>query len=300
MRRLSLNDPSIVDSCRQVRWRARIPATLAVLLLIAAASCATPAKYDPTDAPTGGAADPRAHDGSLPFTDATSPDVGVMDTVSPESGGIDAGSGGGGLDSSPAPTTDATTGVDAAWTDSKLDAGGALDVTPDSGPRPNWMFTTSMSQQPSLGGLSGADATCMKRAQAANLAGTFVALLSTSAVDARSRLGNSRGWLRTDGKPFADTQQQLFSGAVRNPPSIDEFGKPIDAAFYAVFTGSKPDGTRYDDANTPDWTNQQYPSCRVGNALKMGIEWLSGFTISPCAGGYRLYCFEVGQIEPVP
>jgi hypothetical protein len=271
-----------------------------VLLLIAAASCATPAKYDPSDAPTGGAADPSTHDGPLPLTDATSADVGVMDTGSPESGRIDVGSGGGGPDASPAPTTDTSTGVDAAWTDSKLDASGALDATPDSGPRPNWMFTTSTSQEPSLGGLSGADETCMKRAQAANLAGTFVALLSTSAVDARSRLRTSRGWLRTDGKPFVDTQQQLFTGAVRNPPSVDEFGKPIDAEFYAVLTGSKPDGTRYDDANTPDWTNQQYPSCRVGNALKIGTEWLSAFRISPCAGGYRLYCFEVGRNEPVP
>jgi hypothetical protein len=298
MRRLGLNDLNVADSCRQVRERARMRAAPAVLLLIAAASCATPAKYDPTDAPTGGDADPITRDGPLPFTDATSPGVGVMDTVSPESGVIEAGSGGG-SDSSPAPTTDASPGLDAAWTDSKLDAGGTLDATPDSGPRPNWMFTTSTSQEPSLGGLSGADATCMKRAQAANLAGTFVALLSTSAVDARSRLRDSRGWLRTDGKPFADTQQQLFTGAVRNPPSVDEFGKPIDAGFYAVFTGSKPDGTRY-DANTPDWTNQQYPSCRVGNALKIGIEWLSGFTISPCAGGYRLYCFEIGHIEPLP
>ena len=65
-------------------------------------------------------------------------------------------------------------------------------------------------------------------AQAAGLSGTFVALLSTSTVDAKSRLGTARGWVRTDGKPFADRQEDLFrsncGSALYYPPRLDEFG----------------------------------------------------------------------------
>ena len=75
---------------------------------------------------------------------------------------------------------------------------------------PNLVFVTSTTYRGDLGGLQAADARCRERARAANLRGTFVALLSSSTVDARTRLGTARGWVRTDGRPFADTQDDLL------------------------------------------------------------------------------------------
>ena len=183
--------------------------------------------------------------------------------------------------------------------DAPADSFVAVDLPPDARTGPNRMFITSTSHSPNLGGLAGADAACMKRAQAANLPGTFVALLSSKTVDARTRLGTSRGWLRTDDRPFADTQQEMFSGQVRNMPMVDEFAKPVDPAIYAAFTGSRPDGTRYGPDDATDWDTVQAQRCRAGHSYRLGSEWLSGFTVSPCMGGYRLYCFEVGRTVPV-
>src|SRR5690348_11017356 len=66
---------------------------------------------------------------------------------------------------------------------------------------PNRAFVTRSVLPGNFGGIDVADGLCNTEASDAGLGGTFVAWLSTSAVDARDRLDGSRGWVRTDGLP---------------------------------------------------------------------------------------------------
>jgi hypothetical protein len=95
----------------------------------------------------------------------------------------------------------------------------------------NFMFVTSVRVVPgSLGGLDGGDIECQTLAGAAQLRGRFVAWLSTDgppAVNAASRLGSSRGWVRPDGLPVADTLDSLERATFYYPPRVDETGHDI-------------------------------------------------------------------------
>lgn len=56
-----------------------------------------------------------------------------------------------------------------------------------------------------------ADATCQAAAQAANLSGSYVGWLGSSTQASwTARLRNASGWVRTDGKPFAATQDDVM------------------------------------------------------------------------------------------
>ena len=175
------------------------------------------------------------------------------------------------------------------------------DVTVPSGV-PNLLFVTSTMYTGNLGGLAGADATCAARARAAGLPGTFVALLSTSTVNARDRLGQSSGWARPDGRPVADTQADLFAGRLLYPPKLDEFGKTVppwflgktETTFSQAHTGSRSDGTVDPDNTCKDWRSQEeavwsshgMPEASNGTALVEGWGLCSGQT-------GRLYCLAV-------
>ena len=91
------------------------------------------------------------------------------------------------------------------------------DGNGDGGPSVNIAFVTSTSVQIStLGGHLGADALCAQRAEAGGLpSNTYVAWLSTSTVDAKTRLAGARGWVRPDGLPFADTLESPRGGSHR-------------------------------------------------------------------------------------
>ena len=85
-------------------------------------------------------------------------------------------------------------------------------------PAPNKMFVTSMGFTADLGGLAGADARCTAAARAANLTGTFVALLSTRTVSAFDRLAGSSGWIRVDGRPVGNAPADLRQRVRFYPP----------------------------------------------------------------------------------
>jgi hypothetical protein len=163
----------------------------------------------------------------------------------------------------------------------------------DPGPY-NVLFVTSTTYLPgSLGGLAGADAACQARAQAAGLTGAFHAWLSTSTVDARSRFGSARGWVRPDGRPFADSIPQLADTfQIFNPPRIDELGHDLALAdpLARVATGSQQDGRRAADTSG-DWGS---PGSRyaVGNALATGWFWAAN-DVNPGNTEAHLYCFGV-------
>ena len=85
----------------------------------------------------------------------------------------------------------------------------------------NRVFVTSTTYTlTDLSGTAIANAACTTRARAAGLPGNFLAWTD----DNDALLNMSRGWVRTDGRPFKDA---LLSGNVYYPPSLDEFGQSV-------------------------------------------------------------------------
>jgi hypothetical protein len=166
-------------------------------------------------------------------------------------------------------------------------------------PTANRAFVTAATYSSNLGGLAGADAKCQQSAEAAGMIGTFRALLSTSKVGAFTRLGSSRGWVRSDGTAFGDTQADLLAGKIYYPLSLDEYGRPFTEGYYAL-TGTKNDGTPDVGRTSNDWGTPG-AGCRVtvGMASSGGARWYSANDQS-CDYPYHLFCLEVGRNMAVP
>ncbi len=171
---------------------------------------------------------------------------------------------------------------------------------------PNHVFVTSASFVPgSLGGLSGADGMCATAAMGKVPGTNWVAWLSSSTVDASSRLvvgknaanGAARGWVRTDGRPFADTVSGLTSGQIFYPPRIDENNN--DTGGVLVASGTLANGTKSTSSLTTcgDWASTA-GSLQVGEADGSSTNWTQQGAAG-CGGAIRLYCFSVDYAVPV-
>ena len=179
--------------------------------------------------------------------------------------------------------------------------------TPDAGPpQPNYAFATSMTFTPgqfaqvdgATDGLHGADILCNMAARAGTLPGNYVAWLSTSTVHAIDRLRVARGWIRTDGTPFADTPEMLTMGANWFPLNHDEFGDPVRGL---VVTGTGANGMA-SGTQCGDWASDETASTGGGAAEEMGRLWTSG-KVPNCDGRFpvRIYCFGIDHsIEVLP
>jgi hypothetical protein len=153
---------------------------------------------------------------------------------------------------------------------------------------------------------SGADRICGNVATAAGLPGTFVAFLSlSSTVTAASRLGASRGWVRADGRPFADSitsPQYLYQTFY--PPSLDAAGNTVSVA--NVLTASSHTGglfsTSYTCNNWMDTSTTYYS--RVGISTAAAPIWAT-YTLGYCDASFSLYCLQTNYAAriaapPVP
>lgn len=166
-----------------------------------------------------------------------------------------------------------------APTDAPLDA--ESDAVADAA-LTNRMFVTSTLESVCAMGPAAADAVCAARATAAGLAGTYRAWMSSVGENARDRLGSARGWLRTDGQPFADTVASIAAGQVIFPPRFDERGVDVGHAYTQTATGI--DGA-YSARGCEDG----------GLTAAAGTRWVSGIVVSDG----RLYCFGVDHATPV-
>ena len=168
-------------------------------------------------------------------------------------------------------------------------SGSAIDANP--------VFVTSTAQPANLGGLAGGDAICQARAAAGGLpAGTYRAWLSTSTVDAWTRLGSARGFVRTDGRPFADLVSGLIgSNAVLNTILTDENGAVVSSD--EVWTGTANTGTV--SSTCGDWTSA-LPTVNgtMGNAQGGAVSWTL-YSFPPCSTPGRLYCFRTDLSAPL-
>ncbi|WP_192181284.1 hypothetical protein [Mesorhizobium amorphae] len=112
-----------------------------------------------------------------------------------------------------------------------------------------------------LGGIKGADAHCASLAEAAGVTGkTWAAYLSTSAEDARDRIGKGP-WVNAKGVKIADDVASLHgdANAISKETALNEKGEVVNGRGdkpnrHDVLTGSKPDGTKIADQTCGDWT----------------------------------------------
>jgi hypothetical protein len=173
---------------------------------------------------------------------------------------------------------------------------GCTEISDSDCVPPNLMFTSSTTYRGDLGGIAGADAKCQERARAAGLAGTFIAFLSTAQASAFSRLDGARGWIRTDGRPVADTVQEMIQARVLYPPRIDEFGKDVVGDGF-VATGTGSDGQPEPGQTGNDWGPAPASApwlCHGGDAAAGSKGWFSNGH-KGCELTFRLYCFETSR-----
>lgn len=212
--------------------------------------------------------------------------------VPPKSSGSASGTSVGSSGTSDTGETDTDGGTD----ESETDTGGMLPPTDF-----NYAFVTSEAYVPGeLGGPLGADEKCQALADAASLGGNYVAWLSTSTTDAKSRIAGARQWLRTDLRPFADSVDDIINGRLLYPLRLDESGN--DLPDVRVVTATRPDGTKLNDNNNGtclDWTSSDPQIFTSGGYSDAGDElWTSGFDLD-CAEARHLYCLGIDNDEPL-
>ena len=169
-----------------------------------------------------------------------------------------------------------------------LTIAGDVTVTASFAPPANIAFITSTTHTGNLGGLAGADAICQARASAAGLPGTYKAWLSASTASARTRLGAATGWVRTDGKPFANGLADLTAGRILYPLVLDERGASV--AGVTAWTATTGTGNLTSTACS-DWTDGT--STAVTATIGFSDYGTSGWTQNgggTCASTQHLYC----------
>jgi hypothetical protein len=164
-----------------------------------------------------------------------------------------------------------------------------------------------------LGGLDGADAHCMKLAEAAGSTGkTWKAYLSAEGVNAKDRIG-AGPWQNFKGEVIATDVANLHSAdnKLSKATALSETGTEIkgrgdEPNQHDVLTGSNPDGTVAAGQTCGDWTLNGEGSAIVGHSDRMGLDesepaksWNSSHPSRGCSqdnlvgtGGAGLfYCF---------
>jgi hypothetical protein len=168
------------------------------------------------------------------------------------------------------------------------------------------VFVTSTVYSGNLGGLAGADALCMAQAAVGNLPGTFKAWLSTTTVNAESRLTHSAGpYVLQDGTTVvANNWADLTNGDLDHAIDQDENGlvsasgtsrsyiscSGVSGA--VVFTDSRPNGTFYDNFDCGAWTIGTAATFAIGgNSYAANSEWSLACN-APCDLTSPLYCIQ--------
>jgi hypothetical protein len=168
--------------------------------------------------------------------------------------------------------------------------------------KPNIIFvsstqTTGLIDLPGMtaGGLAGGDRICAKLASAANLPGTYVALLSASSggvtTNALSRVGAASGWVRVDGKPVANAITQFTTGLF-NPPLLTETGVDVSNMGISVWTGTTKAGVFQNQCTiagaVAPWSGQagtvDFGFCNSTTPTALEVD------VDSCQQMMRIYC----------
>lgn len=130
---------------------------------------------------------------------------------------------------------------------------------------------------------------------------TYLAWLSTTTVSPTdaSRLGNARGWVRPDGKAFADTTTDLVNPPYAKwyPLGLDEFGQIISA-----FTLTATDRLGNLEGDTcSDWQGTDDGYLIGGDTTELGEYWTYATAASDACDTPHLHlaCFGADYDTPV-
>jgi hypothetical protein len=185
-------------------------------------------------------------------------------------------------------------------------------VAPPAGPqlgdgsRPDIVFQTNVAfvtkaviTPGMLGGIGAADVLCQQAADQAVLPGSYVAWLSATGQNAIDRIAGSRGWVRTDNTPVADTPADLVAGNMLAPISLTADGTEEVFDDPVVVTGTLGDGTAFGTCS--EWTQTTSSACTTGRLNATAKQWTSvnSSSATACAGPSRIYCFGTGHQLPV-
>jgi hypothetical protein len=185
-----------------------------------------------------------------------------------------------------------------------VDGAPSVDAASDGIDGANLAFVTSQKYVPgSLGSVDAADALCGSLAAAAGHPGHYVAWLSSSTSSATARIGTTaRGWVRADGRPFADTLVDIVQGRVWYPLRLTEKGDDVattgDPTDLTVATGTEANGS------TSIYTCDDYTNPAMSAGVTAGLADNSPYGWSSLMGGIcgtpqRLYCFGTDHVAPV-
>jgi cysteine-rich repeat protein len=162
---------------------------------------------------------------------------------------------------------------------------------------PRQVFVTSDTHRGGgLGGLVGADAICAARAQAAGLAGVYMAWLSDATDSPSTRFTQSLApYVRVDGEVVADSWADLTTQGVDVTLSVDENGAAVghNRSNGWAWSDTNADGTGRGRTHCENWSNLR----AQGNKGDTGSLNLWSTVVNP--GSFncisqpaRLYCFE--------
>lgn len=183
-------------------------------------------------------------------------------------------------------TETGTTGTDTGTTDTGTTDTGTIETgSTDTGAEPmHRIFVTSVVYPGDLGGLSGADEKCQAQADAADLSGTWKAVLSAGGTNARDRIVIDGPVLNMLDESIAANGPDLWDMMLDHPVLYDETlaARPGD-----VWTGSAVDGTA-SGVDCSGWTATSASGHR-GGAEDANNDWLNrGFRF--CDWTLALYC----------
>ena len=157
-------------------------------------------------------------------------------------------------------------------------------------------FVTSagLGDGANLGGLAGADANCMKLAEAAGSTGkNWVAYLSAEGTNAKDRIG-AGPWQNFKGEVIATDLANLHSDAnnLTKATALTETGGVVNGRgdtpnIHDILTGSNADGTLAAGQTCGDWTLNGEGTAMLGHSDRMGPESLATGTSWNAAHGSR-------------
>jgi hypothetical protein len=178
-----------------------------------------------------------------------------------------------------------------------------------------FISSTGLGDGANLGGLAGADAHCMKLAEAAGSTGhVWVAYLSAEGVNAKDRIG-AGPWQNARGEVIATDVANLHGDAnnITKQTGLTEAGETVkgrgdDPNQHDILTGSNADGTLAANQTCGDWTLNGEGTAMLGHADRMGPDTLATATswnaahpsrgcsqdnLVSTGGAGLLYCFRV-------
>ncbi len=160
----------------------------------------------------------------------------------------------------------------------------------------NFAFVTAEVFPGNFGGVARADEICADTAHDAGLPGTFRAFVpDEDGGAAELRLGNARGWIRTDGKPFIDTFDDYFSrNAIFYPLVFDEHAIRTGNG---TWTGMRADGGL--GGTCLNWSSNTGSDLGTSGAPVRVDGTFVELTDSACNGSNALSCFAIDLQMPV-